>query len=123
MAGVEDIGERDVAQHVFRLLVLTVGLSPVPYAGGVVVGIVNVVEGIGSEDAQRQVLAEENLSLQVDIEVSVVLILYHLQQRQGVADPKGFRHLIVFPYAVLRLREGGIEGGGRKEQALLVGRE
>ena len=123
MAGVEDVGERDVAQHVFALLVLPVGLPLAPYGGGVVVGIVDVAEGVGAEDAQRQVLGEGDLSLQMDIEVSVILVLCHIQQRQGVVDPEGFRHLIVFPGAVLRLRVGGIEGGGRIEQLLLEGRE
>ena len=81
MAEVEDVGERDVTQHVFGLLVLSVGLTPVPYAGGVVMGVVNVVERVGAEDAQRQVLAEDDLSFQMDIEVPVVLILSHIQQR------------------------------------------
>ena len=44
-------------------------------------GVVNVVERVGAEDAQRQVLAEDDLSFQMDIEVPVVLILSHIQQR------------------------------------------
>ena len=60
---------------------LSVGLAPVPYAGGVVVGVVNVVERVGAEDAQCQVPGEDDLSLQMDIEVPVVLILSHIQQR------------------------------------------
>ena len=44
MAGVEDVGERDVPQHVLGLLMTSVGLPPVPNGGGVIVCVADVAE-------------------------------------------------------------------------------
>ena len=53
--------------------------------------------------------------------MTVVLILLHLQQRQGITDPERFRYLVIFALGILRVREGGVEGSGRIEKLLLEG--
>ena len=57
----------------------------------------------------------------MDIHVPIVLVLVHLQQRVGIADPDGFRHLIEAAIGIGSLRERGIEGLGRIDQLLHEG--
>ena len=101
---------------------LTVSLSPVPHVGGIVVGVTDGVVGIGSKSTEGQILGECHLYFHVNVKMSVVLILLHLQQCQGITDPECFRYLVVFALGILRVREGRVEGGGRIEELLLEGK-
>ena len=100
---------------------LTVSLTSVPDTGGIVVGVADRVVGVGSESTESQVLGERHLRFHMDIEMAVVLILLHLQQRQGVADPERFWYLVVFALGIPRVRERGVESSGRVEELLLEG--
>ena len=79
--------QRDVTQHLFPLLIAAIGLTMTPYEGGVEVGVLYIIIGERPEGCHRQSIAQVSQCLQVHVEVSVVLAVFHLQQRVGVVDP------------------------------------
>ena len=92
---------------------IAIGLTLAPHRGGIVVRVIVGSVGVRSEGPQRQRFRDVHLRLHVDVEMAAVLVLFHLQQREGVADPEGFRHLIIFPVNFRKVRKGGVEGGRR----------
>ena len=92
-----------------------------PHDGGIVVGVVSLVVGIGGEAPQLQVFQQSDHGIDMHVEVSVVLVLFHRQQRVGIVDPQGFRHLVIAAVGIGAVGEGGVEGLCRVDQLLPEG--
>ena len=84
-------------------------------------GIANVIVRVRTEGTKCQILAKDYLRLHVKVEVTVILILFHVQHRERIAVPGCFSHIIIFALTVLCIRESGVKGGRREEQFLFEG--
>ena len=108
---VQRIVDRHIPQHLGALVVASVGLAFAPHIGGIVVGVVHRVIGEGTEAAQQQMRCQREGGTEMHIEVGVILVLFHLEQGMGIADPDGLWYLTVAAIGIGTIGEGGIEGG------------
>ena len=115
------VAQRDVRQYLLALLVTSERLSAVPHRRGVVVGIAHIVKRVRAEYPQVQFLGQCHLGLHMNVKVTVVLVLFLVQQRHRVTDPQGLRHLVIFAVGISLVRKGWDKRGCRVEQLLLRG--
>ncbi len=92
-----------------------------PDNGGIEMAVVDVAVSVRSEGTQVEVAGQVDGHVQMQVDVAVVLVLFHLQQRVGIVDPYGLRNLYVAAVVVGAFGHGGVEGGSRVEQLLLEG--
>ena len=81
-----------------------------PYNGWIMVGVVHRVVTVGTEHPQFQVFQQTIGCIQVNIEMSVVLVLLHGKQRIGIVDPECIGYLTVGSVIIDTIGIGGVEG-------------
>ena len=69
-----------------------------------------IIIGERTETGQRQSVSQVDGCLQVEIQVSIVVVVLDVQQRRGVANPRGLSHLVISARRIAPFREGGVEG-------------
>ena len=81
-------------------------------------GIIYSVVTIRAKGAELKIIKQFYGCLKMSIEVAVVFILLHGEQRVGVVNPQGLGYLVITAIGIGTIRKRGVECLGRVKQLL-----